>query len=76
MVRAFTTLCTILAPAVRSRVARYLQGGAVVLATSATTTDAVDPSRGDIGNISIKTDGTFVWPSDLAYDVSTYGARS
>jgi hypothetical protein len=65
-----------LAQDVRSSIARYLQGGTVVLATSATTTDAVEPSRGDIGNISIKTDGTFVWPSDLAYYVATYGART
>ena len=50
----------------------YLSGGVVIAATMMVTFDEIDPARAPIGGLKFRTDGTFVWPSDLAYYLEHY----
>lgn len=59
--------------ATRRSVAQYLRECYVIAATSQRAGDALNPSKADVSPINIHTDGTYVWPEDLAYYVETYG---
>jgi hypothetical protein len=60
-------------PEIKERVAHYLRGGAVLLAYFNLSEDVLDDARLPIGPAEIRTDGEWVWPSDLAYYVERYG---
>lgn len=55
-----------------ARIADYLEDGAGVAATTAPAVDVVDPQHPVLGSVSIRTDGEWVWPSDLAHYVRRY----
>lgn len=59
-------------PDERQRVAEYLRGGAILAATSQREMDVIAPNL-DAGPVSVRTDGRYYWPEDLAYYVVTYG---
>jgi hypothetical protein len=54
--------------------ASYLDAGHVYIATAGIVTDVVD-GRTPIGPAHYLTDGTYVWPGDVAYYVRTYHLR-
>lgn len=64
-----------LEPEVREAVARYLEQGSVIVATTARADDAIEPVHRDVAGINVLSDGEFVWSEDLAYYVRRYGAR-
>jgi hypothetical protein len=64
-----------LEPALRDTVARYLEQGSVVVATTARADDVLEPARRDVSGINVLSDGTDVWSEDFAYYVRRYGAR-
>lgn len=57
----------------RTEVARYLRECPVVAATTQRADDVLDPRHTNISGVNIHTDGTYVWPEDLAYYVEVYG---
>ena len=59
-------------PALKADVVRYLDGGGVLLAYFNLSEDVLDEGRRTIGPLEIRTDGEWVWPSDLAYYVDRY----
>jgi hypothetical protein len=64
-----------LPPELRDTVARYLERGTVVIATTGRADDVVDPANRDVSGINVRSDGDVVWSEDLASYVRTYGAR-
>jgi hypothetical protein len=50
----------------------YLRRGSVLAATPERTYDVLSPTPREIGSLDMHTDGTWVWPSDLAYYVDVY----
>jgi hypothetical protein len=53
---------------------RYLRSGVHFIATAGSLTkDVLDPGRPPIGPLGLQTDGTWVWPSDLAHYVAVHG---
>ncbi len=64
---------SVMDPGMRCEIARYLRGCPVVVATSQRVDDVVDPSKHEVSGINIHTDGTYLWPEDLAYYVEAYG---
>ena len=50
----------------------YLQQAAVLVASPGPVRDVLAPELGYIGTPSIKTDGRFCWPADLAHYVARY----
>ncbi|WP_306211272.1 hypothetical protein [Actinoplanes sp. RD1] len=56
-----------------AHVARYLDAGAPVLATTARLRDEVEPERGEVVPMSYRTDGPWVWPESVHYYLVTYG---
>jgi len=58
-----------LASTARTEVARYLRECPVVAATTQRADDVLDTRHTNISGINIHTDGTYVWPEDLAYYV-------
>jgi hypothetical protein len=57
------------------RIVRYLVDGNVLATSPMTTTDVLAPTTRVIGTLQIKTDGTWEWPSDLAYYVEVHHVR-
>ncbi|MEE6261007.1 hypothetical protein [Plantactinospora sonchi] len=53
-------------------VTNYLRQGAVVMASSSWVDDRLDEAVKKICQYSVRTDGEWIWPADLAYYVSTY----
>ena len=51
---------------------RYLQQGTTVLASPSWGRDLLDPRAGNTCQYAVLTDGTWVWPNDLAYYLRTY----
>ena len=51
----------------------YLERGHLLIRTTATETDEIDPSSSVRLNSSILTDGDFVWEASLAHYVKAYG---
>ena len=56
----------------KALICSYLQRGEVLVACCGFSNDIVNPEKGVAGVPSILTDGTFVWPGDLAYYVNHY----
>jgi hypothetical protein len=54
---------------------RYLRSGAVLMAAPGVVRDVLIPESDVIGSLSILTDGTYAWPSDLAHYVERHHAR-
>jgi hypothetical protein len=59
----------------REIVADYLDGAPVLIATTGTADDVLDPKNNQVADLSVHTDGMSVWPGDLGYYVRVYGAR-
>lgn len=57
-------------PAEREAVLRYLDGGTVLMFTTALIEDVLDASRGAVVPLNFRTDGTWIWN-----DASTYYLR-
>lgn len=51
----------------RERILAYLRAGTVVLATTGTMPDIVDPGRGATVPMSFRTDGTWIWTDTVTY---------
>jgi len=54
------------------RIVEYLKTGHVFIVAPGLETDAVDPTKGFIGTICVRTDGEWTWPGSLAYYVENY----
>jgi hypothetical protein len=54
------------------RVWRYLESGAVLVASSGIVDDVLDPDRQAVATPDMMTDGTWLWPRDLAYYVANH----
>jgi hypothetical protein len=55
-----------------AQVLAYLEGGQVLLATTAKETDVFDPGAGAVVPMSFRTDGRWIWTDTVAYYLSTY----
>lgn len=55
------------------RVGAYLQEANVLAATAMQVDDVLEPANTNITELKLMTDGTWLWPSDLAYYVKSYG---
>ncbi len=51
----------------------YLRAGNTLAATAMPVDDILDATKTNIAGLTLMTDGTWLWPSDLAYFVETYG---
>ncbi len=60
-------------PAERARIAEFLAAGTVLLFTTATEVDRLDPSRGQVVGLTLRTDGVWAWSDALTYYVTTHG---
>jgi hypothetical protein len=56
-----------------SRVLEFLEGGDVLLATTALEQDIFDGSLGEVVGQTFRTDGTWIWTDTVAYYLRTYG---
>lgn len=54
------------------RICSYLDMGKVLIVCCGTCNDVLIPEKGIAGTPSFLTDGTWVWPGDLAYYVRNY----
>lgn len=54
-------------PEERERLLRYLSGGVLVLMTSTTMDDVVDPRCGAVVPLTFRTDGAWVWSEAVVY---------
>ena len=59
-------------PAIKPRALSYLRAGAVLLAYFTLSEDVLDEGRAVLGPLEIRTDGEWVWRSDLAHYVERY----
>ncbi len=57
----------------RARVAGFLAAGAVLMFTTATEVDRLEPARGRVVGLTVRTDGEWAWSDALTYYVSTHG---
>lgn len=57
----------------RRDVVNYLNGGTVLASSGVLARDEFNEDHPPIGQLNILTDGTWVWPSDLAYYLEQYG---
>ena len=57
---------------IKNRICNYLNSGVVIVACYGTSQDVIKPEKGAAGCPSMMTDGTWVWPGDLSYYVSSY----
>ncbi|WP_152521249.1 hypothetical protein [Nocardiopsis ganjiahuensis] len=61
--------------ALKERVAWYLDQGTVVAAATQVLFDMLSEDRAAIGSLAVRTDGIWMWPSDLSYYVREYNVR-
>lgn len=54
------------------KICTYLTSGIAIAVTPGIVNDVIDPDKGVAGTPSALTDGTWVWPGDLAYYVKNY----
>lgn len=57
---------------IQGLIADYLEGGATLATTAQRVFDVMSKERCDAGPLAIITDGTWMWPADLAYYVRRY----
>jgi hypothetical protein len=53
-------------------IAGYLEAGAVIRSAGARVDDVLDPARTSVASMYLVTDGTWVWPLELAYYIREY----
>ncbi len=64
----------LLGAGLRERVAKYLEEGAVISTAGILVDDWFDPShKKRVAPLDVRSDGTWLWPGDLAYYVRQYG---
>ena len=56
----------------KKEVCKYLRNGMVLAACGEVVKDVLHPEKGIIGTPDDMTDGTWLWPADLAYYVEEY----
>lgn len=61
------------APGEREQLLAYLHGGALVLTSTATTADILDPAAGAVVPANVRTDGEWIWTDAAEYYLSRYG---
>ncbi|MCQ2467915.1 MAG: hypothetical protein MJ108_06020 [Saccharofermentans sp.] len=54
------------------KICDYLASGVTLVTSPGVANDVINPDRGEIGTLSAMTDGTWLWPGDLAYYVKNY----
>lgn len=54
------------------KICTYLTSGIAIAVTPGIVNDVINPDKGVAGTPSALTDGTWVWPGDLAYYVKNY----
>lgn len=57
------------------KIIEYLDNGIAVCITAGLVSDALDETKGVIGNLEILTDGVWAWPSDLSYYIKFYHVK-
>lgn len=57
----------------RSLASSYLRGGSVLATTGTMVGDWFEPSQTAVAPLQLRTNGTWVWPGDLAFYVDKYG---
>jgi len=60
-------------PGEREQLLAYLHGGALVLSTTATMDDVLDPAAGAVVPASLRTDGEWIWSDTAEYYLRRYG---
>jgi len=55
-----------------SKISAYLSSGIPLAVAPGIVNDVIDPDKGIAGTPTAYTDGTWVWPGDLAYYVTNY----
>jgi hypothetical protein len=60
-------------PAERANVAAFLGAGTVLLFTTATEVDRLEPARGAVVRLSVRTDGVWAWSDAVTYYVAMHG---
>ena len=60
-------------PTSRPRWCGYLEAGEPVLATGVRLPDLVDPTRGEVVPINLRTDGRWIWAETTTYYLKQYG---
>ena len=63
-------------PAERERLLGYLTSGALVRETMRYGTDRVDPTRRFAVQVAYRTDGVWVWPASVEFQVGIIWART
>ena len=58
--------------ALAAKISSYLSSGISLAVTPGIVNDVIDPDKGIAGSPTAYTDGTWVWPGDLAYYVMNY----
>lgn len=53
-------------------ICNYLRNGSALIVSPGETVDILHPEKGFSGTATAYTDGTWVWPGDLAYYVESY----
>lgn len=56
-------------------ICRYLKSGVEFNVSPGSVEDVIDPTKGVAGTASTYTDGTWLWPGDLAYYVRNYNLK-
>ena len=56
-------------------ICNYLRNGSALIVSPGETIDVLHPEKGFSGTATAYTDGTWVWPGDLAYYVESYLLR-
>lgn len=54
------------------KICKYLTSGVTLAVSPGIATDIINPEKGSIGTLATLTDGTWMWPGDLAYYVQNY----
>jgi hypothetical protein len=57
----------------RDRIAAYLAGGRLAVRVTGRAADPLDPDRGAVVALNLRTDGVWVWQEALVHYVQTYG---
>jgi hypothetical protein len=56
-------------------IVHYLNAGTTLAATGSMVDDYLDDTKKGVAHLEIATDGSWVWPRDLAYYVGAYHVR-
>jgi hypothetical protein len=56
----------------RERVLEYLSAGALLVGTPARMNDIVEPGRGRVVPVNLRTDGSWIWSDAVAYHLARY----